>query len=84
MPQTTGEVAMVTRSEMVERWLQYCATKTDRHDIFLAGIGLLNDGDNAQYYATVGLDSLLQAAHAEIDGPENHPAWPCGVKPVKL
>ena len=75
---------MATRSEMVERWLQYCATKTDRRDIFLAGIGIINDVDNAQYYATVGLDSLLRAAYAEIDGPENHPAWPCGIKPVKL
>ena len=46
---------MVTRSEMVERWLQYYATKTDRHDIFLAGIGLLNDGDNAQLCHSRGL-----------------------------
>ena len=75
---------MATRSEMVERWLRYCATKTDRRDIFLAGIGIVNDGDNAQYYATVGLDALLRAAHIEVDGSENHPAWPCGIKPVKL
>ena len=75
---------MATRSEMVERWLRYCATKTDRRDIFLAGIGIVNDGDNAQYYATVGLDALLRAAHTEVDGPENDPAWPGGIKPVKL
>lgn len=74
---------MVTRSELIEQWLQYCATKTDRRDIFLAGLGIVNDGDNAQYYANVGMDALLKAAYLEVEGPCEHPAWPCGVKPQK-
>lgn len=74
----------MNRTDMTERWLHYAARKTDRQDVFLAGIGIVNEGDNAEYYASVGLEALFRAALAECDGPEEHPAWPCGVKPYKV
>lgn len=75
---------MTTRTEMTERWLQYAASKTDREDVFLAGIGIVNDHDNAEYYARVGLDCLLRAAYVEVDGLESTiPKWIGGVRPTK-
>lgn len=71
----------VTQTELIEKWLVYAASKTDREDIFLAGIGLIVDKNNTAYYAKHGLDCLMRAALLEVDGPEDHPAWPCGIKP---
>jgi len=79
--QTKGGQTM-TRAEMVTRWIDYCGQKTSDWNICKAGIGILNK-DNADYYGEVGLNALFQAACAEVHGPEDHPAWPCGVKPTR-
>lgn len=37
----------------------------------MAGIGLVNADDNAEYYGRVGLDCLLRAAEIEVNGPRS-------------
>ena len=60
---------MVTRSEMIEQWFQYAQHTPMAREVFLAGVGLLNADDNAEYYANVGLPALLRASETEVNGP---------------
>lgn len=60
---------MATRSDMIELWLDYAGRMNCSEPVFLAGVGLLNDGDNADYYSRVGLDCLVRAAELEVHGP---------------
>lgn len=73
----------MTRLELTELWLRYAARHTDRKDIFLAGIGLIHDGDNADYYSRNGLDCLFRAAQSEVDGPDQQAIWTCGIIPQR-
>ena len=59
---------MVTRSEMIENWFQYATHVPMSREVFLAGVGLLNADDNAQYYSNVGLPALLRASECEVHG----------------
>lgn len=74
---------MHTRSQMTLHWVNYCANKTKDWNICKAGIGIVNDGDNHEYYSKIGLDALFKAALIEVHGPEDHPAWPCGIIPTR-
>ena len=60
---------MITRSEMIEQWFQYAQHTPMSREVFLAGVGLLNADDNAEYYANVGLPALLRASETEVNGP---------------
>ena len=62
---------MHTRSEMIEQWLAYATRMNCSEPVFMAGIGLVNADDNAEYYGRVGLDCLLRAAEIEVNGPRS-------------
>ena len=59
---------MVTRSEMIENWFQYATHIPMSREVFLAGVGLLNEADNAEYYSNLGLPALLRASECEVYG----------------
>ena len=63
------EVSVVTRSEIIEQWFRYAQHTPMSREVFLAGVGLLNADDNAEYYANVGLPALLRASETEVNGP---------------
>mgnify|MGYP000228697123 CR=1 FL=1 len=63
-----GGCVVVTRSEMIENWFQYATHVPMSREVFLAGVGLLNEADNAEYYSNLGLPALLMASECEVHG----------------
>jgi len=59
---------MVSKYDVLNGWVIWAAQHTTRRDIFLAGIGLINENGGDMYYAAEGYRVLFRDAEAECDG----------------